>query len=236
MKPSIPIQIVFEDKHIIVCLKPPGIATQTKSHTQRDVTDYLKQHLFTTSQSDGEPYLGVIHRLDQPVSGLLVFAKTPVAARGLSQQLTNKGFGKHYKALIKRSSVTSSDTLIHHLKKDGRTNTSSVCSSDDKEGKIAILHYRFQDNIKTEDLALFDAFTLTSIDDYQLIVITLDTGRHHQIRVQMSHIGCPILGDDKYGSPTPKRHSKAIALCAYKLEFSHPITKKMLTFELPLSQ
>ncbi len=234
MKPSIPIKILFEDSDILVCIKPAGIATQTKSHTQRDVVDYLKQHLYTSSQLQSEPYLAIIHRLDQPVSGLLVFAKTPRAAKGLNQQLTSKGFGKHYKALVKRSDNKSEPTLIHHLKKDGRTNTSSVCSTTDKDGKIAKLHYQLLEIFPESDYALFSSSLISHCEGYQLATITLDTGRHHQIRVQMAHIGRPILGDGKYGESLLGNTSRAIALCAYKLEFHHPISKKSLCFELPI--
>jgi len=213
--------IRFEDQHIIVCHKPAGLATQSRRAGEPDVVSYLKNYIYQNNQLKGEPYLAVIHRLDQPVEGLLVFAKTPFAARELNRQLQQGGFGKHYKALLCGTPAKSQGTLIDYLIKDGRTNTSRVCSSAEPDAKRAVLDYCILPNDSMERPGL------------SLAEITLNTGRHHQIRVQMAHMGCPLLGDTKY-NPDPYLSGirTSLALCAYKLTFLHPKTKKQMLFEI----
>lgn len=213
--------ILYEDTHIIVTHKPAGIATQTRRVGEPDMVSLLKNHLSKQTPQKQPPYLAVIHRLDQPVEGLLVFAKTPFAAKELNRQLLQNGFGKHYKALLCGTPDIERGTLTDYLVKDNRANTSCVCSHETTNAKKAVLHYRILPNQGALDAAL------------SLAEITLDTGRHHQIRVQMTHLGCPILGDTKYnprpflpGARTP------LALCADKLTFLHPKTKKQMLFEI----
>ena len=213
--------IIYEDTHIIVTHKPAGIATQTRRVGEPDMVSLLKNHISQQTPQKQPPYLAVIHRLDQPVEGLLVFAKTPFAAKELNRQLQQNGFGKHYKALLCGTPDNEQGTLKDYLLKDNRTNTSAVCNPETPNAKKAILHYRILRNEGEHDPAL------------SLSEITLDTGRHHQIRVQMAHLGCPILGDTKYnprpflpGARTP------LALCAVKLTFLHPKTKKQMFFEI----
>lgn len=224
------IDILYEDSELIVCIKPAGVPTQSKEIRTPDMETLLKTHL--RKKSPGQiPYLAVIHRLDQPVEGLLVFAKTPAAAKELNAQLTTSGFGKYYQALLSHIPEVQEDTLEHFLVRDGRTNTSSVCSADTPDSKKAKLHYKV---IKT-------------IGDQAIANIDLDTGRHHQIRVQMSAIGCPIVGDAKYGAPaissvktgtstsrrpSSHRESRRIELYACRLTFTHPKTKKFMQFEI----
>lgn len=216
------INILYEDTELIVCIKPAGVPTQSKEIRTPDMETLLKTHLRKNSDSKQIPYLGVIHRLDQPVKGLLVFAKTPAAARNLNTQLTTSGFGKYYRALLSHIPDKSEDTLEHYLIRDGRTNTSSVCTADTEGAKKAKLHYKI----------------VRTIGEQAVAEIELDTGRHHQIRVQMSAIGCPIVGDTKYGAartdrPAPRRESRRIELYACRLTFIHPTTKKKMNFELP---
>ncbi len=221
--------IIYEDPHIIVCRKPAGIPTQSRRIGTQDMVSLLKNHLadasaHKTKNAEGksplrkEPYLAVIHRLDQPVEGLLVFAKTPAAARDLSGQLTGSGFGKYYLAMVNGIPSPPEGNLEDHLVKDGRTNTSRVCTSDTPGAKLARLHYR----------------TVRIYEDLRppvsLIEIRLDTGRHHQIRVQMAHHGFPLIGDRKYNGP---ECSASLKLCAYHLEFRHPVDGKPMNFELP---
>ena len=238
------LSIMYEDADIIVCHKPAGIATQTKNPRELDMVDLIKRHLYknatqnTVQNNSGSPYLAVIHRLDQPVSGILVFAKTPAAAKQLNLQLQSHGFGKHYKALLTHcpDETLCNQPLVNYMKKDVRTNTSSICTKNDPLGKKAILNFNIISSPTEEDFALFSHCNLSSDNLSILALLTaveiiLETGRHHQIRVQMSHIGCPIFGDAKYGTVT--QNWEQIALCAYKLEFKHPTTKKELRFLLP---
>ena len=221
--------IIYEDPHIIVCRKPAGVPTQSARISTPDMASMLKNYL-----SGG--YLAVIHRLDQPVEGLLVFAKTPGAARELNRQLTSSGFGKYYRAIVSGIPEPSEGTLEDYMVKDARSNTSRICIKNTPGAKAARLHYRVEKIFR-------DTSPVTS-----LVAIHLDTGRHHQIRVQMAHIGCPLVGDRKYGtaysSPAHTASGENISqahvgntgplrLCAYRLEFSHPVSREQKTFLLP---
>lgn len=229
-----PLEILFEDEYIIVCKKPAGTATQTKNARTPDMESLIKRHLYMSSKEKKEPYLAVIHRLDQPVSGILVFAKTPAAAKHLNTQLQAKGFGKHYKALLTQRPMEhlANVPLIHYLKKDGRTNTSCTCSKEDPLGKKSALTFEIISDPTSEEWGLFQHCAISDTNTVTMVHIVLGTGRHHQIRVQMAEIDCPIWGDSKYGSSPNKGTWEQIALCAYKLNFVHPITQTALTFSL----
>lgn len=203
-------EIIYEDSHIIVCRKPAGIPTQSGRIGTPDMVSILKNHLAAQRKN---PYLAVIHRLDQPVEGLLVFAKTPSAARDLNRQLTSSGFGKYYRAIVTGVPSPLEGTLEDHMVKDSRGNVSRICSPETPGAKLARLHYK----------------VIESCEDTALVEIHLDTGRHHQIRLQMSHMGHPLAGDRKYGIPDS---AEKLQLCAFRLEFTHPITGKELRFEL----
>lgn len=209
--------IIFEDKHIIVCKKPAGIPTQTRHISQPDMVSILKNHLAENTTANVEPYLGVIHRLDQPVEGLLVFAKTPFAAKELSRQITSQQFHKHYRATLCGTPPKTSDTLTDFLVKLPKENRSKIGTAKDANAKKAVLTYTVRDGFNSTDL--------TEVD------IELQTGRHHQIRVQMANMSCPILGDTKYNpQPFPSGEQLPLALCACKLEFFHPKSKETLSF------
>lgn len=218
--------IIYEDPHIIVCRKPAGVPTQSARISTPDMASMLKNYL-----SGG--YLAVIHRLDQPVEGLLVFAKTPGAARELNRQLTSSGFGKYYRAIVSGIPEPSEGTLEDYMVKDARANASRICTKNTPGAKAARLHYRVEKIFR-------DTSPVTS-----LVAIHLDTGRHHQIRVQMAHIGCPLVGDRKYGTaysspadpgkdtpPVNGGNTGPLRLCAYRLEFRHPANRKLMTFSL----
>ena len=208
------LQILHEDEHIIVSYKPAGIPTQTKKLGEQDMVSLLKNHL-----KGG--YVAVIHRLDQPVEGLLVFAKTPFAAKELNKGLQGAGFGKHYKAVLWGIPEQKKAVLEDYLVKDGRANTSRVCEPSEKDAKTAVLSYEVIATGKDDG------------KDISLVKVKLDTGRHHQIRVQMAIMGCPIWGDAKYNTVMVQdRRFRHIALCAYRLEFIHPKTKKKMEFEI----
>ena len=213
------IEIVYEDDVLIVCHKHSGIAVQTAAPGQADMVSELKKHL--AKQGGSNPYLAVIHRLDQPVEGLLVFAKTEAAAAVLSKQVQDHAFTKEYTALVYGKMPQQQDELTDHLVKDARSNTSRVVSEKDKNGKRSVLHYE----------------VIEETEKTQTLRILLKTGRHHQIRVQLSHAGCPILGDTRYGTEEAKRYAseqgvRKLCLCASRLEFTHPVTGKRMAYSI----
>lgn len=212
------LRILFEDEHIIVCYKPSGIPTQTAKLGAADMVSLLKNYLYKNQKEKKEPYVAVIHRLDQPVEGILVFAKTPFAAKELNKGMQQgAGFGKFYKAVLCGIPKEDKGVLEDYLVKDGKTNTSRVGKATEKDAKKAVLEYE----------------VLSKAEEKCLVKVKLGTGRHHQIRVQMSNMGCPIWGDTKYGrQEADGRAWKQIALCAYRLEFTHPKTKKKMSFEI----
>ncbi len=213
--------IIYEDAHVIVCYKPAGIPTQTSKLGKQDMVSLLKNYLYRNQADKKEPYAAVIHRLDQPVEGLLVFAKTPFAAKELNKELQGAGFGKHYKAVIWGNPKDKEATLEDYLVKDGRTNTSRVASVSEKDAKKAILSYEVLACGQDEGR------------EVSLVQVKLDTGRHHQIRVQMANMGCPIWGDAKYNTASMQdRRFRQMALCAYRLEFVHPKTREKMEFEI----
>lgn len=220
------LEILYEDSHIIVCVKPHGIATQSRKTGSPDMVNLLKNHIHKISPTNGEPYLAVIHRLDQPVTGILVFAKTPFAARELSRQLNAQGFGKYYRALVEGRPQTPEGILEHYLAKDPRANLSRVCRPETRGAKLAKLRYS-----TVPDSHRYFSGEYKSLPNATELEIKLETGRHHQIRLQFAHIGCPIIGDTKYNpncisSPLWRN----ICLCAYRLDFYHPKTHKLLRF------
>ena len=214
------LKIIYEDTHILVCLKPAGIPTQTASLAGQDMVSLLKNYL-AKQGTQKNPYLGVIHRLDQPVSGLLVFAKNKKAAAALSHQIQTGFANKDYLALCEGTLEEREGTLIHYLSKDAKTKLAKVTTETDKEGKKAELNYR----IEKEQ------------EGCSVVKIELQTGRFHQIRAQFSAIGHPLLGDMKYGTAeskelSQKKQIRQIALCAYRLVLQHPITGKNMEFLL----
>lgn len=215
-------KIIYEDDHILVCHKPAGLATQSAKVGQPDMVSELKNYL--TKQVKGAPYLGVVHRLDQPVEGLLVFAKTQAAAGKLTAQLAGGTLNKQYYALVCGKPAKEAGELVDYLRKEG--NLAKVSNNQDKEAKKAVLQYRILSGMQLED------------DQYiSLLDIHIDTGRFHQIRAQLANAGWPILGDGKYGSELSVEVSKKlkirnVALYAYRLELKHPATGKQLEFSI----
>lgn len=229
------LHILFEDTYIIVCEKPHGLATQSRRIGSPDMENLIKRHLyekFSGNAGQKEPYLAVIHRLDQPVRGILVFAKTPAAARELNRELQNGDFGKYYLALTSHTPAEASGTLEHYLYKDSKTNTASICTPEKKGAKRARLSYEVCNSLINFYQNVAPDFKAGS-GDMALLKVHLDTGRFHQIRCQLSAIGCPIVGDTKY-NPTCQNTKgwQTLCLCAYRLEFLHPVTHKEMTFSL----
>lgn len=208
--------ILYEDRELIVCHKPAGMAVQSAGITAMDMESALKNYL--AAQTPGKaPYLGIVHRLDQPVEGVVVFAKTPAAAGELSRQISAGKMEKYYLAVTKGRPREKTGTLTDYLKKDGKTNTSSVVSAKTPGAKQAKLTYEVLSEIQEEK------------EKYYLVRIHLETGRHHQIRVQMAHAEMPLVGDCKYNSQD--KSGLPLALCSCSLAFSHPKTKKKMKFE-----
>ena len=217
--------IEYEDDAIIVIHKPSGIATETARIGQADVVRELKNYLKAKGKGT---YLGTIHRLDQPVEGLLVFAKTQEAARDLTKQLESGALRKSYAALVPKigAGEMAQGSLEDYLLKDGRTNLSKVVSADTQGAKKAKLSWRWMQNVEVGDIS------------FSLVEVEIFTGRHHQIRVQMSHAGMPLLGDCKYGNGFSQELSEKLgirqtALLANHLALKHPVTKKRMEFSLP---
>ena len=216
------VNILYEDRDILVCVKPHGMATQSKSLRDADMERWVKNYLYRQGTSGKEPYVAVIHRLDQPVKGILVFAKNEKAARGLNKELQTGQFGKYYMAQVDGVPAKMEGILEDYLVKDGKNNVTRVGTANTKDAKIAKLHYKVMEIDSTEDEG-----------DRALLEIHLDTGRHHQIRVQLSHMGCPLAGDTKYNSKSKEMQTwQQIHLCAYKLNFKHPASGKPMHFEL----
>ena len=201
------INILYEDNHLLVVEKKVGVLSQSDGSNTPDMLTILKEYLKEKYNKPGNVYLGLVHRLDKNVGGVMVFAKTSKAARRLSEQIRNREFKKTYLAICK-GIIKSDGEYLDYLK---RIEYRSVVSNS-KEGKLASLTYQVLD-IK---------------DNNTLVKINLGTGRHHQIRVQFAYHNHPLLGDEKYGSIG--KHP--LALFAYKLEFSHPTTKEKLNFSL----
>lgn len=205
------LEIIFEDEFIIVCKKPPGVPTQTPKSGVADMVSLLKNHRLARGE---EPYLGLVHRLDQPVEGVMVFAKDRQSAASLSLQMQSGTFEKYYYAMAHGVLEPASGTLENYLLRDGRNNISKVVPKGTPKAKLARLSYE----------------TVTSWEDRSLLRIKLDTGRHHQIRVQLSHIGHPLIGDKKYGENTPGY--LPLGLCSYHIGFEHPGTHQKVTYEI----
>lgn len=210
--------IIYEDKEILVCHKPAGIAVQNSRIGAEDMESALKNHL-AIQQPGKMPYLGIVHRLDQPVEGVLVFAKTKKAAAGLSKQITEHRIVKEYLAVTTQSPQKKTGHLEDFLQKDAKTNTSAVVAPKTANAKKAVLDYEVLQEIE-------DIETGKRI----LVKVILDTGRHHQIRVQMAHAGMPLLGDRKYNQKD--NFGTSLGLCSCHLVFSHPITGKKMEFRV----
>ena len=245
-------QILYEDTDIIVVYKPAGVATQTSKVGQPDMVSEVKNYLMKRNNAScqpkngarsmmpgkgSEPYLALIHRLDQPVEGILVMAKTPVAAAHLNKQLTENMMDKHYLAAVCGKAPCASATVVDYLLKDEKTNLSRIVEQGTEGAKKAVLEFEVVHTVQRKDCNSDDVTGAEKEHTLSLLDIHLITGRHHQIRVQMSGANMPLLGDQKYGGDEVQSLSKAlgirtVALCSNKLSFLHPITQERLTFEV----
>ena len=214
-------EILYEDDQILVCHKPAGVPVQTKKIGTQDMESILKNYLFIHSSHHAghkPPYLAVIHRLDQPVEGVLVFAKNKKAAAGLTRQITTGNIVKEYLAVTEGIPQPSEGELCDWLLRNGRTNTSQVVEPGTPQAKDAKLRYQVEQTDEEQQKAL--------------VHIWLHTGRHHQIRVQFAHAGYPLMGDTKYGREAVAGRYCPVALCSCRIAFIHPVTGKEMEFTI----
>lgn len=206
--------ILYEDNHLLVVVKPRNMPTQEDKSGDPDLLNTLKQYIKVTYNKPGNVYLGLVHRLDRPVGGVMVFAKTSKAASRLSNSIRTRTFDKKYKAVVHGRPQHLQQQLTHFLVKNNRLNKVFSVGEHREGAKKAILNYNVID----------------TIDELSLIDIELLTGRPHQIRVQFSEIGHPLYGDQKYGAHV-NQPDQQIALWSSELSFAHPTTKEQLRFQ-----
>ena len=215
------IKIIYEDKHIIVAKKPPKVPSQSDKSGDMDMLTWLKNYLMD-KYNVKNPYMGLLHRLDRPVGGLMVFAKTKYANAKLSEEIRTKKFQKQYYAVVCGKPEKPTGQLKDYLRKYGRNNISKVVTKDMKDAKEAVLEYELLERIETEEYGILS-----------LVKIDLKTGRHHQIRVQFSNANLPLWGDNKYNETFIKMKKwTQIALWAGDISFKHPKENKICSFQL----
>ena len=208
---------LYEDDELLVIKKDAGTPVQAGKMRIMDLEGIIKRELYMRNPKGGEPYLGIVHRLDQPVEGVMVFAKNQKAAAALSKQVTDGTMKKHYLALVCGKPSEKEGTLVDYIQKDGRSNTSKVVPKGTKDATRSELNYK----------------VLKENEETALLEIELLTGRHHQIRVQMANAGWPLYGDTKYNPAFAETTGYVqTALCAYKLSFVHPRTGKRMEFSI----
>lgn len=211
------LQVIYEDNHIIVVNKRAGDIVQGDKTGDKPLSDVVKSYLKDKYNKPGNVYLGTVHRLDRPTSGLVIFSKTSKALPRLNKMFATKDITKTYWALVKNKPKKESDRLVHWLKKNPKNNKSYAHSTEVKDSKKAILSYQI----------------IKKLDNFYLLEVTLETGRHHQIRTQLSTIGCPIKGDLKYGFDRSNKDA-SISLHARNIKFIHPVSKEELDITAPL--
>jgi 23S rRNA pseudouridine1911/1915/1917 synthase len=209
-------EILYEDNHIIAINKSVSEIVQVDKTGDKSLDVLLKEYIKKKYKKNGEAFLGVVHRIDRPVSGVVLFARTSKALTRLNEMFQEKKIEKTYWAIVKEKPPKQEDTLIHYLVRNTKTNKSFCSSREVPESKQAILHYRL----------------MSSSDNYHLLEIRLETGRHHQIRSQLASIGCPIKGDLKYGFPRSNKDG-GISLHSRKVTFVHPVRDEQMIIIAP---
>ncbi len=205
------LNILYEDNHVIVAVKPPNMLSQADKTKDTDILTQLKEYIRIKYRKPGNVYLGLVQRLDRPVGGLMVFARTSKAAARLSAQMREHAMGREY-LCVTQGAAKEKFTLINYLIENERMNRVVVCDADERGAQEAILHGR----------------RLAQKGSTSLCALRLETGRKHQIRVQMKEMGCPLWGDQRYGHASP---GQQIALWGYRLTFEHPTTHHVMTFQ-----
>lgn len=210
------LQVLHEDNHLIIINKRPGDIVQGDKTGDMPLNEVVKQYIKIKYDKPGNVYLGVVHRLDRPTSGIVLFARTSKALPRLNKLFKEKNAKKTYLAIVKNAPPKEEDTLIHYMKRNPKQNKSYAHIKEVPDSKKAVLEYRL----------------VKSLNNYFLLEIDLHTGRHHQIRSQLSAIGCPIKGDLKYGFDRSNKDG-SIHLHAQKLVFEHPVKKELLEIVAP---
>ena len=208
------LNVIYEDNHIIVVEKQPNIPSQADKTNEIDMLTIVKEYIREKYNKPGNVYIGLVHRLDRPVGGVMIFAKTSKAASRLSESIRVKEVKKEYLAVVDGRFEKEKDILEDYLYKDERNNMSKVVDKNKKNAKLAKLDY--------------EVLKYNEVKNLSLVKVNLYTGRHHQIRVQLANSKHSIFGDQKYGT---RGNLKQIALWAYKLTIIHPITKEKMEFE-----
>ena len=208
--------VLFEDNHIIIVNKRSGDITQGDKTGDIPLSEVVKGYLKDKYQKQGNVFLGVVHRIDRPTSGVIIFAKTSKSLERLNKMLRDKEIQKTYWAIVKNHPEKEAAMLINFLKKNPINNKSAVYNKEIEGSKKAILHYK----------------VAQKFDNYSLLEINLETGRHHQIRSQLAAIGFPIKGDVKYGFPRSDKDA-SIHLHSRKIEFVHPVSKELISIFAP---
>ncbi|CEK39689.1 RluA family pseudouridine synthase [Paraclostridium sordellii] len=207
------INVIYEDNHLLVVEKPVNVLSQGDDTNDKDMVNLLKNYLKVKYNKPGNVFVGLVHRLDRPVGGIMVFAKTSKAASRLSEQVRNKSFKKTYRAVLNGNMKKDKDILKDYLYKNKKTNMVSVVNKNHKDAKDAELSYE----------------TISKNEKFSMVQVDLKTGRPHQIRVQFSSRNHPLFGDQRYGKHINKKGDQ-IALWSYKIEITHPTTKEKMEF------
>ena len=211
------LQILLEDNHIIVINKRVGDIVQGDKTGDKPLSEIVKEYIKEKYNKPGEAFLGVVHRLDRPTTGIIVFARTSKALTRLNELFKNRETQKTYWAVVKNKPIKPEDNLVHFLKRNEKNNTSKAHIKEVPDSKMASLDYKI----------------IKELNSYYVVEINLHTGRHHQIRAQLSAIGCPIKGDLKYGFDRSNADG-GIHLHARKLVFTHPVTKEEIQIVAPV--
>lgn len=211
------LQVLYQDNHIIVINKRAGDIVQGDKTGDKPLSEVVKEYLKDKYNKPGNVYLGVVHRLDRPTTGIVVFARTSKALPRLNKLFAQKEIKKTYWAIVKNPVHKQNQTLIHWLKKNPKNNKSTAYEKEIKDSKKAILHYK----------------VIKELDNYSLLEINLETGRHHQIRTQLFKIGHPIKGDLKYGFDRSNKDG-GINLHSRQIEFTHPVKKELIKIIAPI--
>jgi 23S rRNA pseudouridine1911/1915/1917 synthase len=213
------IEVLYEDNHVIAVNKRPSQIVQEDKTGDKPLIEFVKDYIKTKYNKPGEVFLGVVHRIDRPVSGIVIFARTSKAQARLNEMLKARDIRKKYLAIVKNRPPKDSDNLRNYILRNTKQNKSYIYEKEVKDSQLAELNYKL----------------IGSSDNYHLIEIELITGRHHQIRAQLAAIGCPIKGDLKYGAPRSNEDA-SICLHSYIMEFIHPIKKEQLIITAPPPQ
>lgn len=230
--------VIYEDSDLLIVRKPSGVDAQSSRGFGMDMVSLLKKYVADEARKQGrslrgEPYIAVIHRLDKPVCGVMVYAKTKEAAGALSEQFRDKTAGKVYYAIVQGCPKETEGTLEDLLYFDRESNMSYVVAEDDprrKDAKSAKLEYRVVE-LDSDEAAQVTAALGWSVEPGQALVrVRLLTGRHHQIRVQMAHMGTSLVGDRRYGGADSEEVQPQLELCSWQLEIRHPKTGKLMQF------